>query len=75
MALNNSRPGESILKVDGPDIKKLVGPTKEQHRNDGLTILCYVFHESCWNNRGRLFLLLIWSSPVIHFCWIIFTPK
>ena len=48
---------------------------KEQYRNDGLTTLCYVFHESCWNNRGRLFLLLIWSSPVIHFCWIIFTPQ
>ena len=40
-----------------------------------LYILCYVFHKSCWNNRGRLFLLLMWSSPVIHFCWIIFIPK
>ena len=48
---------------------------KEQYRNDGLTMLCYVFHESCWINRGRLLLLLIWSSPVIHFCWIIFTPQ
>ena len=60
--------GRNILKV--PKIHP-----KEQYRNDGLTTLCYVFHESCWNNRGRLILLLIWSSPVTHFCWIIFTPK
>ena len=31
--------------------------------------------ESCWINRGRLFLLLIWSSLVIHFCWISFIPQ
>ena len=48
---------------------------KEQYRNDGLTTLCYVFHESCWINRGRLVLILIWSSPVNHFCWIIFTAQ
>ena len=56
-------------------LKLFASLCKEQYRNDGLTTLCYVFHESCWINRGRLILILIWSSPVNHFCWIIFTAQ
>ena len=37
------------------DKSKIVTLIKEQYRNVGFTILCYVFHESCWINQEDSF--------------------